>query len=220
MNLRDLAKRYSKIVDLDRRGDYDYVVKEFVDFAKDVQSWNVDAFEDVYKLGRRLSAEFNLSYKDAEALFRDFLPKRVQGGLLGVFVTGVYSRTLKDNVIVLDGSNYRGTVTGIAYKHRKGKVIVRNCKALYLGYKMEGGFVEVFGDVRNYLGREMKGGTIIVHGNASDWVGFEMEGGRIVVEGNVGNAVGVNMKGGEIIIRGKAGFWVGEGKKGGRILTL
>jgi hypothetical protein len=221
MDLRKLARRYAdRYEKFEENKNLSYVVDEFADFVKDLPTWDFDIMDDVFKLGKRLSAEFNVSANDVEVLFKDLLPEKVYGGLVGFFVSGLYNRILKDeDTLVLDGAKYRGTVSGIAYKHRRGKIVLKNCKALFLAYKMVGGFVEVFGNVRNYLGREMKDGMVLIHGNACDWVGFEMEGGRIVIEGNAGNAIGVNMKGGEIVVRGKAGFWIGEGKKGGRIIV-
>jgi len=221
MDIKELARKYAeRYKKFDEKKDLSYVVDEFSYFIKDLPTWDFEVMDDVFKLGKRLSAEFNLSSRDVEVLFNDILPNKVYGGLVGFFTSGLYNRILRDgDNIVLDGKKYRGTVSGIAYKHRRGNLILKNCKALFLAYKMVGGFVEVFGDVRNHLGREMKGGKVLIHGNACDWVGFEMEGGKIVIEGDAGSAIGVNMKGGEIFIMGKAGFWIGEGKKGGKIVV-
>ncbi|MCG2688436.1 hypothetical protein L6250_02240 [Candidatus Parcubacteria bacterium] len=67
------------------------------------------------------------------------------------------------------------------------------------------------------LGEEMEGGDINVHGDVGYAVGARMCKGDISVEGNAGNSVGTDMGGGELSIRGDAGPYVARGMKRGKL---
>jgi hypothetical protein len=194
------------------------VVNEFVDFIKGFPNWRFDLMEKVFRFGKRIADECCVDLRDVETLFNELFPKFVQGGLLGCFISGLYHRSMdEEDKLTLDLRNYSGSISGLAYKHRKGKLKIIGDKALYLGFSMSSGVVEVEGSVGNYLGKLMSGGEIWVKGNAGDWIGVEMKGGRIVIEGNAGNVIGNKMECGEIVIKGNAGFWVGDDMKGGII---
>ncbi len=195
------------------------IAEEFVEFVKNLPNWRFEVIEDVFNFGKRICNDCKLKVEDIEELFNNVMPNYVRGGLLGSFISGLYSDVMgEDDILRLDLNKYSGSISGLGYMHKKGKLIVYGNRAFCLGYKMRGGIIEVFGNVGNYLGKQMEGGEIIVHGNARNWVGEKMKGGRIVIKGNAGDIIGYKMEGGEIVIKGKVGSWVGEDLRGGRIL--
>jgi len=231
MDIRDLAEKYLR-GDLYRvrrnyRRNYysggkisvlEDIASEFLEFIQGIPTWKFEFMEKVFKFGRKIGKECRIGLREVEALFNDVLPRYVGGGMLGCFVSGIYHDMLEDDdTLTFNLSGYRGSVSGIGFRHRKGELRVVGNRALYLGFEMEGGRIVVNGNVGNFLGKGMRGGVIEVLGNARDWVGLEMRGGRIAVRGNVGSAIGVKMMGGEIIVEGNAGFWIGDDMRGGVI---
>jgi formylmethanofuran dehydrogenase subunit C len=203
------AKRSSRLLN---------VVSEFVEFIRGFPNWRFDFMEKVFRFGKKIADECCVDLRDIETLFNELFPKFVQGGLLGCFISGLYHKSMGEgDKLILDLRNYSGSISGLAYKHRRGKLKIVGNRALYLGFGMSGGVVEIEGSVGNYLGKLMSGGEIRVNGNAGDWIGVEMKGGKIVIEGNAGSVIGRKMEGGEIIVKGNAGFWVGDDMKGGII---
>lgn len=93
-----------------------------------------------------------------------------------------------------------------------------------IGYRMNGGIIEIFGDCGLYTGELMEKGKIVVHGNANSWLGLKMINGEIEVYGDAADFVGGSyrgeikgMTGGKIIIHGSVGNEIGYGMKGGLI---
>lgn len=81
-----------------------------------------------------------------------------------------------------------------------------------IGWRLEGGRIEVRGPVGRHLGTGMSGGEIRVLGDAGDMAGSEMAGGLLSIAGNVGDfAAGAlpgsmeGMHGGTLVVDGKAG---------------
>ncbi len=213
------SKSYKRLYKIRVKSILHNVAEEFVEFVRELPNWKLEIFEDVFNFGKKICIDCRLGLEDIEVMFNDILPNYVRGGLIGCFISGLYHNILGDgDVLRLNLYKYSGSISGLGYMHKKGKLIVYGNRAFCLGYKMRGGIIEVFGNVGNYLGKQMEGGEIIVHGNARNWVGEKMKGGRIVIKGNAGDIIGYKMEGGEIVIKGKVGSWVGEDLRGGRIL--
>lgn len=193
------------------------IAKEFVRKASEIPHWRMRYLEKIYNMGLRAADEFSVTVKEIEKLFNEVMFYYVRGGLFGAFITGMYSAIIKkDETIHFDLKNYF-SVSGIGYRHSKGRLKVKGHKAYYLGAEAEGGEIIVEGNVGNYLGRENKGCKIIVNGNARNWVGKKMKDGFILIKGSAGDILGEKMEGGEIIVEGDAGYWIGDDMVGGRI---
>ena len=94
----------------------------------------------------------------------------------------------------------------------------------WIGAKMVGGQMRIYGNAGRHIGSEMTAGEIYVDGDAGDWVGGEMRGGLIHVRGRAGHLVGAayrgsrhGMRGGTILIGGDAGNEVGHTMRRGLI---
>ena len=197
----------------------DEMAKEYVNFVKGLKAWEVAKhIENIFIFAKRCAIDYDIRLEELDIFFHQILPKYVGGGLLGCFIAGLCHYVMRyDTHLYLDLTHY-GTVSGLGYRHSKGTLTLQDGHLpYYLGVEMEGGKIEVFGNVGGYLGRWMKDGLIIVHGNAGSWVGQGMRGGRIEIYGDVRDTLGMRMKGGEIFVEGNAGFWVGEEMQGGHI---
>ncbi len=82
----------------------------------------------------------------------------------------------------------------------------------YIGHQMDGGKIEIHGDVGMYLGSQMKAGRIHVHGSVGAWAAAEMCGGNIQIEGDAGDflCTGLRgniegMRGGRVYVAGSVG---------------
>ncbi len=93
------------------------------------------------------------------------------------------------------------------------------------GVAMDGGRMEIFGDVGAFLGENMQAGSIIVHGNCGAYAGTGMTGGTLRVDGNAGDLLGaprpggrMGMNGGVVVVQGNAGERAGAQMRRGTIL--
>ena len=87
----------------------------------------------------------------------------------------------------------------------------------WLGHAMQGGAIEVEGEVGAQCGRLMAGGSIVVHGRAGCFAASGLTGGRLEIKGAAGDCLGApaagemaGMAGGLVIVRGAAGQRAGE----------
>jgi formylmethanofuran dehydrogenase subunit C len=85
-------------------------------------------------------------------------------------------------------------------------------KVKMIGKGMNGGRIEIDGDVGMHLGAEMIAGRIHVKGSVGAWAGAEMEGGNIQIEGDAADYLCAGyqgskegMKGGRVYVAGNAG---------------
>lgn len=86
-----------------------------------------------------------------------------------------------------------------------------------LGWRLDGGAIEVDGGVGHYLGAQMSAGSIRVGGTAGEFVGCEMAGGALTVTGSIGD-FGASalpgsmdgMRGGTLLVGGAAGARFGD----------
>ncbi len=90
---------------------------------------------------------------------------------------------------------------------------------------LDGGEVEVHGNVQDQIGNTMNAGRIVVHGRCGDAAGYAMRGGEIFVRDDCGWRVGIHMKQYEgrrpvVFIGGDAGDFLGEYMAGGVIVLL
>jgi len=106
-------------------------------------------------------------------------------------------------------------------------IILRNSHALMdnIGQGMQGGRMEIHGDVGHYLGLDMRG-DITLHGNAGNFAGCQMQAGTLRITGNVADYAGGalignrrGMRGGMLMIHGHAGDRLGEHMRRGTILV-
>lgn len=96
-----------------------------------------------------------------------------------------------------------------------------------LGSELDGGRVQVEGDVGDYLGARMKAGEISISGSAGLLAACEMAGGRLEVGGSVGDYAASalpgdmdGMRGGLFIVRGDAGARFGDRMRRGSALIF
>ncbi|MGI6105687.1 MAG: glutamate synthase [Raoultibacter sp.] len=90
---------------------------------------------------------------------------------------------------------------------------------------LDGGAIEVFGNVQDQIGNTMDDGEIIIHGRCGDAAGYGMRGGKIFIRDDCGWRVGIHMKqygqkSPVIVIGGDAGRFLAEYMAGGVILLL
>lgn len=105
------------------------------------------------------------------------------------------------------------------------RLVVHGVPGNALGAFLDGGSIEVYGNVQEATGDTMNEGRIVVHGSAGDATGYSMRGGTILIEGDVGYRCGIHMKSyGEkspvLIAGGRAGSFLGEYQAGGLIVVL
>ena len=93
------------------------------------------------------------------------------------------------------------------------------------GTGMDGGRMEIFGDVGAFVGEDMQAGTILVHGNCGAYAATGMTGGTLRVEGDAGDLLGAprpggrkGLNGGGVVIQGNAGERAGEQMRRGTVL--
>jgi len=214
---REKRHRYEEVLKYDKVED---LAKEYISWGLTMPSWKIDSpvIEKVFSFGKDMAREYAINLSEIERLFNEVLSRYMRGGLLGFFISGLYNEIIReDDFLGLNLRSYPASISGLGYRHNRGKLNIAGDKAYYLGTEMEEGEILVSGSVGNYLGKSMRGGRLIVDGNARNWVGEKMEGGLILIKGDVGNIVGEKMTGGEIVVEGKAGYWIGEGARGGVI---
>lgn len=96
-----------------------------------------------------------------------------------------------------------------------------------IGSDLDGGRLNVEGDVGDYLGARMRGGEISVSGSAGLLAACEMAGGRLEVGGNVGDYAASalpgdmdGMRGGVFVVRGNVGERFGDRMRRGTALVF
>jgi formylmethanofuran dehydrogenase subunit C len=96
----------------------------------------------------------------------------------------------------------------------------------HLGRGMEGGRIEVVGNVGDYAGAQMSGGSLRIGGDAGMFAACEMRGGALDVEGNVGHFAASalpgsmdGMRGGSLTVRGSAGERLGDRMRRGTVIV-
>lgn len=93
------------------------------------------------------------------------------------------------------------------------------------GSFLDGGTLDIYGNVQDAVGDTMNDGRIIIHGSAGDTIGYSMRGGKIFVRGNAGYRAGIHMKAYQekypvLVIGGSVGSFLGEYLAGGVIIVL
>jgi len=96
-----------------------------------------------------------------------------------------------------------------------------------VGWQMDGGRLQVEGDVGDYAGGGMRAGELVVRGNALALAACEMAGGLLDIAGNVGDFAASTlpgsmdgMRGGTLIVRGNAGARFGDRMRRGTALVF
>jgi hypothetical protein len=210
-------QRYDQVIE-DSFDKLEDIAKEYLTWVARMDGWRLETGEKVFHYGKKVAEDYVLTLNEVIRLFNTIFPKRLRGALLGFFVSGAYHRLIReDDGLLLDLSNYAGTVSGLGYRHPRGRLSIIGNRTYYLGVNMQGGEIVLKGSAGSHVGAFMEGGQIIIDGNAGNWIGQLMRGGMIRVEGNCGHIIGKNMTGGEILIQGDAGSWVGDGMRKGII---
>ena len=210
-------QRYDQAIE-DSFDKLEDIAKEYLTWVAKMPGWRLETGEKVFHYGKKAAEDYVLTLTDVTRLFNTTFPKRLRGALLGFFVSGAYHEVIReDDVLLLDLSNYAGTVSGLGYRHPRGRLNIIGNRTYYLGVNMQGGEIVLKGSAGSHVGTFMEDGQIIIEGNAGNWIGQLMRGGVIRVEGDGGHIIGKNMTGGEIVIQGDAGSWVGDGMRKGII---
>ena len=96
-----------------------------------------------------------------------------------------------------------------------------------LGWCMNGGELQLRGNVGAYVGAGMLAGRVAVHGHAADLAGCAMRGGRLEVSGNVGDLAASalpgemdGMRGGTLVVRGNAGVRLADRMRRGSVVVF
>jgi formylmethanofuran dehydrogenase subunit C len=94
-----------------------------------------------------------------------------------------------------------------------------------LGWQLDGGCVQVDGNIGHYVGAEMRAGHIRISGRAGTFAACEMRGGELRIDGDVGDfAAGSlpgsmdGMRGGTLLVGGNAGERCGDRMRRGIVL--
>lgn len=139
-------------------------------------------------------------------------------------VTGKPGETAADTKIEVRGESL-GRVKWIGSRMTGGEVIIFGDSDMYTGAFMEGGRIEVKGNVGHFTALGMKNGEMIIEGNAGNYLGAAYRGdwrgmmdGVIRVGGNAGSDLATYMRGGEVVIGGNVDVHVGNHQEGGRIV--
>lgn len=213
----------------ERRHRYEQSIEDsfdkLEDIAREVQAmvmklphWCMDAGDRVFEFGKAAMEEYALNLSEIGRLFNEVLHKWSRGPLLGFLAAGASHEIIQDHdVLLLDLTKYSGAISGLGYKHPRGKLELVGDRAFYIGAKMTGGEILLRGHAANHVGKYLNGGEIIIEGNAGNWIGQQMQGGLITIKGSGGDIIGKGMTGGEIIIEGSAGGWLADGMKSGVI---
>jgi hypothetical protein len=214
---RKRIQRYDQVIE-DQYDKLEDIATEYLAWVAKMPGWRLEAGEKVFGYGKKIAEEYDLNLNEVALLFNETLPKRLRGALLGFLVSGAYNEVIGDgDLLLLDLTKYAGTVSGLGYRHPRGKLEISGNRTYYLGVNMKDGEIVLRGNAGNHVGTFMQGGQIIIEGNACNWTGQHMRGGVIRIQGNAGHIIGKNMMGGEIVIEGDAGYWVADGMKKGII---
>ena len=214
---KEKKKRYEHVIedDFDKLED---IADEVQSMVMDMPHWRMEIGEKVFEFGKAIAEEYRLNLGEVDRLFNDVLPKRTRGPLSGFFISGAYHEIIREeDRLSLDLSRYPGAISGLGFRHPRGRLELAGNRSFYLGGKMTGGEILLRGNAANHVGKYLQGGRIVIEGNVRNWVGQQMHGGLLIVNGNAGEIIGKDMTGGEIIIEGDAGGWVGDGMKDGII---
>jgi formylmethanofuran dehydrogenase subunit C len=95
-----------------------------------------------------------------------------------------------------------------------------------IGGGMQGGLLEVHGNVGDDLGKGMRSGTLTVYGHAGRFAAAELRGGQIEIHGNAGEYAAAaapgqsrGMRGGLLIVHGACDRWLGARMRRGMVIA-
>lgn len=108
-----------------------------------------------------------------------------------------------------------------------GRLEIYGDVGAYLGQGMGGGRIELFGSAGVYAAASMRGGTLHIAAHAGDFLGGALPGdaagmleGTVLVGGDAGERVGDRMRRGLIAVRGRLGDHAASRMIGGTIAAL
>jgi len=111
---------------------------------------------------------------------------------------------------------------------KAARIKIRKCseKLDNIGRDLNGGSIEISGNVGDYLGRNMRDGNITLKGTAGNWVGTGMRAGIIEIKGNAGDYLAsarpgdpLGMKNGTIHVHGNIGDRAGDRMRRGMVIV-
>ncbi len=203
--------KYSRIIE-DSYDKLEDIAGEYRSWVVKIPVWRPETGERVFHFGKEIAEEYDLNLNEVRKLFNEVLPQGMRGAMLGFFVSGTYHTLIrKADTLLLDLTKYRCAVSGLGYRHPRGKLEIAGNRAYYLGLNMRDGKILLKGYAGSHVGTWMGGGRIVIEGNVGNWVGWHLSGGVIRIKGNAKDIIGKKMTGGEIIVEGNAGGWVGDG---------
>lgn len=95
----------------------------------------------------------------------------------------------------------------------------------FIGKQLNGGTINIQGDVGAYLGQAMKAGSIIVQGNSGIYAACEMQNGYLEITGNAGDFIAAalpgnqqGMRGGTVLVKGNVAERAGDHMRKGLLL--
>lgn len=139
-------------------------------------------------------------------------------------IEGSASENVDEVEIVVEGDLRKVKMIGKGMNG--GRIDVKGDVGMYLGAEMIAGRITVSGSVDAWAAAEMEGGNIQIEGDAGDYLcaGYRgtpdgMKGGRVYVAGNVGREMASHMRKGFIAVRGNVGEMAATRMKGGTIMV-
>lgn len=139
-------------------------------------------------------------------------------------IKGNPAESAEETIIALNGDLRKVKLIG---KGMNGGIInIEGDVGMHLGAEMVAGRITVSGSVDAWAGAEMSGGNIQIEGDAGDYLcaGYRgtpdgMTGGRVYVAGNVGNEMALHMRKGFIAVKGNVGDMAAVRMRGGSIMV-
>ena len=139
-------------------------------------------------------------------------------------IKGNPAESAEETVITLSGDLRKVKLIG---KGMNGGIInIEGDVGMHLGAEMVAGRITVTGSVDAWAGAEMSGGNIQIEGNAGDYLcaGYRgtpdgMTGGRVFVAGNVGKEMALHMRKGFIAVKGDVAEMAAVRMRGGSIMV-
>ncbi|MGY5859455.1 MAG: formylmethanofuran dehydrogenase subunit C [Candidatus Thorarchaeota archaeon] len=139
-------------------------------------------------------------------------------------IKGSPAESADETVIALSGDLRKVKLIG---KGMNGGIIdIDGDVGMHLGAGMVAGRITVTGSVDAWAGAEMSGGNIQIEGNAGDYLcaGYRgtpdgMTGGRVFVAGNVGKEMALHMRKGFIAVKGDVAEMAAVRMRGGSIMV-
>jgi len=188
------------------------------EFLKQKSAFNLFNMPVMYDTAIGLAKDFNYTLNEVEALTKRLITKNELENTLGIYISVLINRVIRENDIVT--LELKSELSCLGSYLNKGTLIVQGNTGFGTGHYLDGGKIIVGGDTGNYAGRAMRSGELIIKGDAGVETGCGMLGGKLIVEGHSEKNTGRLMKNGKLIVHGNAGDHTGYDMKSGLIRVL